>query len=68
LITHLNNATELKHTALSHELHDELGGLMEAEVMDLDAVRRVKPALSQNALNRVDRVKRTLEQTIDFMF
>lgn len=33
--------------------------------MDLDAVRRVKPPLSQNALNRVERVKRTLEQAID---
>jgi signal transduction histidine kinase len=65
LVTHLQNATELKDTALSHELHDELGGLMGAAVMDLDAVRRVKPALSQNALNRVDRVKRTLEQAID---
>jgi signal transduction histidine kinase len=65
LVTHLQNATELKDTALSHELHDELGGLMGAAVMDLDAVRRVKPALSQNALNRVDRVKKTLEQAID---
>jgi signal transduction histidine kinase len=65
LVTHLQNAAELKDTALSHELHDDLGGLMGAAVMDLDAVRRVTPALSQNALNRVDRVKETLEQAID---
>src|ERR1700679_3982907 len=65
LVTHLQNVAELKDTALSHELHDELGGLMGAAIMDLDAVRRVKPALSQNALNRVDRVKRTLEQAIE---
>ena len=65
LVTHLQNAAELRDTALSHELHDELGGLMGAAVMDLDAVRRVIPALSQMALNRVDRVKRTLEQAID---
>jgi signal transduction histidine kinase len=65
LVTHLQNAAESKVTALSHELHDELGGLMGAAVMDLDAVRRVKPALSPNALNRVDRVKRTLELAID---
>jgi signal transduction histidine kinase len=64
LVTHLQNAAELKDTALSHELHDDLGGLMGAAVMDLEAVRCVKPALSQNALNRVDRVKRTLEQAI----
>src|ERR1700678_1722864 len=64
-VTHLQNATEVKDTALSHELHDDLGGLMGAAVMDLEAVRCVKPALSQNALNRVDRVKRTLEQAID---
>jgi signal transduction histidine kinase len=64
LVTHLQNATELKDTALSHELHDELGGLMGAAVMDLEAVRRVDPPLSQDALNRIDRVKRTLEQAI----
>ena len=65
LVTHLQNAAELKDTALSHELHDDLGGLMGAAVMDLDAVRRVTPALNQNALNCVDRVKKTLEQAID---
>jgi signal transduction histidine kinase len=65
LVTHLQNAAELKDTALSHELHDELGGLMGAAVMDLDAVRRVEPPLSLIALNRVDRVKRTLEQAIE---
>ena len=65
LVTHLQNAAELRDTALSHELHDELGGLMGAAVMDLDAVRRVIPALSQLALKRGDRVKRTLEQAID---
>jgi signal transduction histidine kinase len=65
LVTHLQTSAELKDTALSHELHDELGGLMGAAVMDLDAVRRVIPPLSQNALNRVDRVKRTLEQAIE---
>jgi signal transduction histidine kinase len=65
LVTHLQNAAELKDTALSHELHDELGGLMGAAVMDLDAVRRIDPPLTQSALNRVDRVKRTLEQAID---
>jgi signal transduction histidine kinase len=65
LVTHLQNAAELKDTALAHELHDELGGLMGAAVMDLDSVRRMKPALSQNALERLERVKRTLEQAID---
>jgi signal transduction histidine kinase len=65
LITHLQNATELKDTALAHELHDELGGLMGAAVMDLDAVRRVKPALSEDVLRRIEQVKRTLQQAID---
>jgi signal transduction histidine kinase len=65
LVTHLQNAAELKDTALAHELHDELGGLMGAAVMDLDSVRRMKPALSLNALERLERVKRTLEQAID---
>jgi signal transduction histidine kinase len=64
LVRHLQNAAELKETALAHQLHDDLGGLMVAAVMDLDSVRRVKPALSQNALERLDRVKRTLEQAI----
>jgi signal transduction histidine kinase len=65
LVTHLQDTTEIKDTALAHELHDELGGLMGAAVMDLDAVRRVRPALSQNALDRIDRVKGTLQQAID---
>jgi len=65
LVTYLQNAAELKDTALAHELHDELGGLMGAAVMDLDSVRRMKPALSQNALERLERVKKTLEQAID---
>src|ERR1700683_1545902 len=65
LVTYLQNAAELKDTALAHELHDELGGLMGAAVMDLDSVRRVKPLLSQNEVERIDRVKRTLEQAID---
>lgn len=65
LITHLQNASEVKDTALAHELHDVLGGLMGAAIMDLDAVRRVKPALNQNALARIDRVKGTLQQAID---
>ena len=61
----LHNAAELKDTALAHELHDELGGLMGAAVMDLDSVRRMKPALSQNVLERLERVKKTLQQAID---
>jgi signal transduction histidine kinase len=65
LVTYLQNAAELKDTALAHELHDELGGLMGAAAMDLDSVRRVKPALSQNALERLDRVKKTLQLAID---
>jgi signal transduction histidine kinase len=65
LIAYLQNAAELKDTALAHRLHDELGGLMGAAVMDLDSVRRVKPALTQNALERLDRAKKTLEQAID---
>jgi signal transduction histidine kinase len=65
LVTHLQNAAELRDTALAHQLHDELGGLMGAAVMDLDSVRRVKPALGQNALERVDRVNGTLKQAID---
>ncbi len=65
LVAHLQSAAELKDTALAHELHDELGGLMGAAVMDLDSVRRMKPALSQDALERLERVKKTLQQAID---
>jgi signal transduction histidine kinase len=65
LVTYLQNSAESKDTALAHQLHDELGGLMGAAAMDLDWVRRVKPALSQNALERLDRVKRTLQLAID---
>ena len=65
LVTHLQNAAELRQTTLAHRLHDDLGALMGAAVMDLDSMRRVKPALGQNALERLDRVKRTLQQAID---
>lgn len=65
LVTYLQNAAESRNTALAHQLHDELGGLMGAAAMDLDAVRRVKPEIGQNALERLDRVKRTFEQAID---
>src|SRR6202046_4322422 len=65
LVTHLQKAAELKDTALAHQLHDDLGGLMGAAIMDLDAVSRVKPALSPDTMQRVDRVKRTLQQAID---
>jgi signal transduction histidine kinase len=65
LVTHLHDATESRDTVLSHALHDELGALMGAAIMDLDAVRRVTPALSPLALHRIDRVKKTLQQAID---
>jgi signal transduction histidine kinase len=64
LVTYLQNAKELKDNTLAHELHDELGALMVAAVMDLGAVRRVKPGLSQNFLDRIDLVRATLEQAI----
>lgn len=65
LVAYLQNATEEKDTDLAHELHDELGALMGAAVMDLYAVRRVDPAPSRHTLDRIDRVIRTLEQAID---
>ena len=65
MVTHLQDAAELKDTALAHQLHDELGGLMGAAVMDLDSVGRVKSGLSPDAIERVDRVKKTLQQAID---
>ena len=65
LVTHLQNAVEVKNTSLAHQLHDDLGELMGAAVMDLDSLRRVNPTLSLTAIERLDRVKRTLQQAID---
>jgi signal transduction histidine kinase len=65
LVRYLQNATEVKDSDLAHELHDELGALMGAAVMDLYALRRAEPAPSQHAFDRIDRVIRTLEQAID---
>jgi signal transduction histidine kinase len=65
LVTHLQDTAEAKDTALAHELHDDLGALMGAAVMDLDAVRRMKPPLSQDTLDRIDKVRATLQQAID---
>ena len=65
LVAYLQNATEVKDTDLAHELHNELGALMGAAVMDLYALRGVKPAPAQPTLDRIERVIRTLEQAID---
>lgn len=65
LVTHLQTAAELKDSARARQLHDDLGGLMGAAVMDLDSLRRMNPALGGKALERLDRVKGTLEQAID---
>jgi signal transduction histidine kinase len=64
LATYLQRVSELKYTALSHELHDELGELMGAAMMDLNALQRVSPPLNATALVIVERAKRSLEQAI----
>ena len=65
LVAHLQETAEGEKEALARELHDNLGGLMVAAVMDLDAVRRHEPQLSAAGAARLERLRHTLEDAID---
>jgi signal transduction histidine kinase len=66
LIAHLQAATESEKTALARELHDNLGGLMMAALMDLGSLKQLLPEISRPAQERLDRVTRTLQTAVDF--
>ncbi len=65
LITHLQVTAEVDKAALARELHDDLGGLMVAAVMDLASVQQLESHRDLPARERLDRVKETLESAID---
>jgi signal transduction histidine kinase len=65
LVAHLQESEEAEKAAVARALHDDLGGLMVAAVMDLDAVRRQEPGLSLTAIARLERLRRTIEEAID---
>ena len=65
LIAHLQDHAEVEKSHLARQLHDDLGGLMVAAVMDLDAVRRQEPTLSPTTVSRLDRLRHTIEEAID---
>jgi signal transduction histidine kinase len=63
LLTHLQASVELDKASLAKELHDDLGGLMVAAVMDVAwAEQHVS---STDALGRLARVRDTLRSAID---
>lgn len=65
LITHLQASAEVDKAVLARALHDDLGGLMMAAVMDLASVQQLASQASEPVRVRLDRVKLTLESAID---
>jgi signal transduction histidine kinase len=65
LITHLQAATEAHRTLLAREVHDELGGLVVSAIMDLSSALRRLPALDPSLQVQFDRIRKTLEDTVD---
>ncbi|MDP9082463.1 MAG: histidine kinase [Pseudomonadota bacterium] len=65
LISHLQATAEMDKAALARELHDDLGGLMMAAVMDLASVQQLDSPRDVPARERLKRVKETLESAID---
>jgi signal transduction histidine kinase len=65
LITRLLASTETHRTLLAREVHDELGGLVVSAIMDLSSALRRLPALDPSIKIQFDRIRQTLEDTVD---
>jgi signal transduction histidine kinase len=64
LIAHLQCAGEIENSAMSRELHDELGGLLVGAVMDLAQVDMHFPS-NDSARGRLTRARQSLASAID---
>lgn len=65
MIAHLHETEELERLQWARELHDEIGGLMMAAVMDLASVESRMPPMADSLHQQLARVKATLERAID---
>ena len=65
LSTHLQGVSELEKSALSRELHDELGGLLVAARMDLSWLQQRLPTTDPNIEQRFRRIHESLSAGVD---
>jgi signal transduction histidine kinase len=65
LSTHLQGVSELEKSALSRELHDELGGLLVAARMDLSWLQQRLPTSDPGIEQRFKRIHESLSAGVD---
>jgi signal transduction histidine kinase len=65
LSTHLQGVSEEEKSALSRELHDELGGLLVAARMDLSWLQQKLPTSDPNIEQRFKRIHESLSAGVD---
>ena len=65
LSTHLQGVSEEEKSALSRELHDELGGLLVAARMDLSWLQQRLPTTDPNIEQRFKRIHESLSAGVD---
>src|ERR1700735_1519309 len=65
LSTHLQGVSEQEKSALSRELHDELGGLLVAARMDLSWLQQRLPTTDPNIEQRFKRIHESLSAGVD---
>ena len=65
LSTHLQGVSEEEKSALSRELHDELGGLLVAARMDLSWLQQRLPTSDPNIEQRFKRIHESLSAGVD---
>jgi signal transduction histidine kinase len=65
LSTHLQGVSEQEKSALSRELHDELGGLLVAARMDLSWLQQRLPTSDPNIQQRFKRIHESLSAGVD---
>jgi hypothetical protein len=66
LSTHLQEVSEQEKSALSRELHDELGGLLIAVKMDVSWLQKRLPAPNPDIQARWARIIKVLDDGVDF--
>jgi signal transduction histidine kinase len=65
VIEHLQQTAELERLRWARELHDEIGGLVTAAVIDLASAQSRMPPLDSSMHEQLERVRATLEAAID---
>ena len=66
-VNHLQLLVEQEKTALAREIHDDLGGHLIATAMDLADLKRRVGRSDPEALEKIDRATRSLNEAVDMM-